>query len=371
MTTFPLCRRTDGDVRRSHWARLRAIVGSVVSLTAVLLTGCGGKADEPDGEAVQPDVTVETGVAAVGPFRATITVLGAVQARPGHVAALGAPGPARVATVQVATGDRVSPGAVLVELDQAPFAAAAQAAESQLTAAERTHDRVERLVGDGIMAKRELDQAVVELEQARAAVTVARRALELSVLRAPFAGVVTRMEAVLGSSVDANQLLVEVADPTTLDVVLRVTSSQAARIRRGSPVRLSAGEGAQAESLGSSVVSDVGVAVDSTTRSVPVRVHAGGLSRALRIGETVYGSIAVGMRARTVSVPASALVPEGDRYRVFVVDSANVAHAQAVQIGARSDSTIEILDGLKGGERIVTSGAFGVTDSARVVQPKR
>jgi multidrug efflux pump subunit AcrA (membrane-fusion protein) len=48
------------------------------------------------------------------------------------------------------------------------------------------------------------------------------------------------------------------------------------------------------------------------------------------------------------------------------VDDASVAHAQEVKVGARSDSTAEIVEGLKGGERIVTYGAYGVDDSVKV-----
>ena len=60
------------------------------------------------------------------------------------------------------------------------------------------------------------------------------------------------------------------------------------------------------------------------------------------------------------------LGPEGEGFKVFVVDSANVAHAHEVKVGARSDSTAEILEGLEGGERVVTYGAYGVDDSVKV-----
>jgi membrane fusion protein, multidrug efflux system len=113
-------------------------------------------------------------------------------------------------------------------------------------------------------------------------------------------------------------------------------------------------------------VSFIAAAVDSTTRGVPVRVRAPGTSRPLRIGETVFAQIVVGAHPKALGVPLEALVPEGDGFKVFVVDSANVAHAQVVTVGARSDSTAEILEGLKAGERVVTHGAYGVDDSVKV-----
>jgi membrane fusion protein (multidrug efflux system) len=179
------------------------------------------------------------------------------------------------------------------------------------------------------------------------------------------------METALGASVDANQTLVEIADPSALDIVLRVTAGDAARIRPGQLVRLSAGESARGESLGTAGVVEVAGAVDSTTRTVSVRVRGRLLSRALRIGETLFGEISLQTRKNVVTVPAQSLVPEGDGFNVFVVDSADIAHVRAVTVGARTDSLVEIVDGLKGGERIVTYGAFGVSDSAKVVQAKK
>ncbi|MFN8581804.1 MAG: efflux RND transporter periplasmic adaptor subunit [Gemmatimonadaceae bacterium] len=341
-----------------------------LSLTLLVLGGCA-KGEDDHENAVQPEVSVGIGTASVQPFHEVVTAIGVVAARPGHVAALGAPSSARIARVQAAVGDRVSSGATLIEFEQAPFEASLRSAEAQLSAAEHGQERAQRLVQEGIMSRRELEQAQSELEQARANVVVARRASELSVLRAPFAGVVTRMDAVMGASVDANQMLVEVADPSALDVILRVAPSDAARIRPGARVTLTSGESGKGDALGFLNVADVGGAVDSATRAVIVRARGGALSRALRIGETVYGTITVGTRPKAVTIPASALVPEGDGYRVFVVDTADVAHATDVTIGARSDSVVEITEGLTGGERVVTYGAFGVSDSSKVVQVKK
>ena len=353
-----------------HAARVaRALAGGLLLLVAWTCGWNEPGADES--KAAQPEVSVEISTATVQPFRESITTIGSVQARAGHLAALGAPGPARIAAVLVAVGDRVAAGATLVELEQAPFLAGVRSAEAQLAAADHARERAQRLSAEGILSRKEVEQATTELEQARAGMALAKRASELSVLRAPFDGIVTRMDAALGASVDASQLLVEVADPSALDIVLRVTSGDAARIRPRAVVRLSAGEGARGETLGTGTVLEVAGAVDSSTRTVSVRVRGRSLTRALRIGETVFGEIDLETRPLAVTVPTLALVPQGDGFTVFVVDSADVAHTTPVTVGSRTDSLVEILRGLKGGERIVTRGAFGVSDSAKVVQAKK
>jgi membrane fusion protein (multidrug efflux system) len=113
-------------------------------------------------------------------------------------------------------------------------------------------------------------------------------------------------------------------------------------------------------------VADVAGAVDSASRSVAVRVRTTAPARPLRVGETVSGRIVVAEHPHAVSVPMEALVPDGEGVKVFVVDSAGIAHARTVRVGARTDRLVEIADGLAVGERVVTDGAYGVEDRARV-----
>src|SRR5206468_5084801 len=121
--------------------------------------------------------------------------------------------PTRVARIFVTVGQRVEKGAPLIEFERGPFEAAARSAEAALAGAQRTRDRAARLVEAGVSPRKELDQAATELAQAEAAAVTARRAAELATLTAPVTGVVVRMTAVVGAPIDANQPLVEVADP--------------------------------------------------------------------------------------------------------------------------------------------------------------
>src|SRR5438046_367039 len=113
----------------------------------------------------------------------------------------------------------------------------------------------------------------------------------IGTLSAPIAGVVTKLNAPLGASVDATQPIVEVADLSALDIIFNVSPTDAARIAPGASVTLSAGESAKGEPLGVGRIIDVGGTVDSATRSVAVRAQAPPTARPLRIGETIFGQI--------------------------------------------------------------------------------
>jgi RND family efflux transporter MFP subunit len=342
---------------------------------ALLLTACRGQrqanaaADTPPGA---PGVGgVGTAVAMMQPFPQVVTAIGTVTPRPTHFAALAAPGPTRVAHIFVAPGQRVATGDSLIEFERAPFDAAARSAETALASSERAYARAVRLVQAGILPQKDIDQAAADLAQAQVAAITARRAQQLATLRAPLAGVVTRMTAVLGASVDASQPLVEVVDVAALDAVFNVSPAQAAQIHGGDSVHVTAGEGEGGEMVGQGSVAAVGAAVDSSSRAVAVRARIGRPARPLRIGESVFGRVVTAVHARAVTVPVAALVPSGDGFQVFVVDSGGIAHVRAVTVGARSQSLAEILAGLTAGETVVTTGAYGIEDGTKVVWTAR
>ncbi|HEY8176611.1 MAG TPA: efflux RND transporter periplasmic adaptor subunit [Gemmatimonadaceae bacterium] len=318
-------------------------------------------------ETVQAVVGVRTTVVTMQPFTETVSAIGVVTGRPGHVASLTAPLPARVVRVMVAVGQHVGGGTDLVELDQTPFVGAARAAEASLAAAEKTFERTRRLVEAGISPRKDLDQATADLEKARSDAATARRQLELSIVRSPISGVVTRVGATLGATADPSMVLVEIADPNALDILFTVTPTQAGAVQRGAKITLSAGQRSSGEPLGVATVVDVGGIVDTISRGVTIRAQAPTTRRPLRIGETMFGDIIAVVRARAIVVPIEALVPEGEEYKVFVVDAAGMAHARPVTVGGRTDKVAEILDGLTVGERVVTYGAYGIEDSAKVV----
>ncbi len=344
-------------------------------LAVVLIAACGGGGGghETQGGDEAGVTGVATSVATVQPFPHVVSAIGTVSPRPERYAALAAPGPTRVARIFVVAGQRVMKGDSLIEFERAPFDAAAQSAAAALANAERAYARAARLVEAGILAQKDSGQAAADLAAAQAAAVTARRAQELATLRAPLSGVVTRMTAVLGASVDVNQPLVDVADPAALDLVFNVSPAEAGRIHAGDTVIVTGGEGegASGEALGSGVVTSVAAAVDSISRAVAVRARAARPARTLRIGESVLGRIVTGVDPKAVVVPIAALVPEGDGFVVFVVDSAGIARTRAVTVGGRTESLVEIVTGVAAGETVVTTGAYGVEDGVKIGGARR
>lgn len=342
-------------------ALLRRIGGALV----LLAVACRPPADEA-GPALTANVAASIDTVSEAAFVETVDGVGTVVARVGHVAVLSAPSPTRVARIHVAVGDRVGMNAALIDFEQPGFDAAVASADAALQAAEQSAARATRLVEAGVAPRKDAEMAAAALEAARLDAMTAHRARELAHVRAPFAGVITRLSASLGASVDAGQPLVEITDPSVLDVLLSVAPADARRLQPGQFAELFENAGGDSTRIAQARVADVSVVVDSLTRGVPVRLALASSARVLRVGESVYASIIVKQHARAIVIADAALVPTGEGYQVFVVDSANIAHARAVTLGGRASHRLWITKGLQVGERVVTTGAYGIDDGAQV-----
>ncbi|HET6567265.1 MAG TPA: efflux RND transporter periplasmic adaptor subunit [Rhodothermales bacterium] len=335
----------------------------VVILWLLLRPGGG---EEPAEET--PVVAAATAEARVQTFEVTVEALGTVAPVPGHAAQVAAPAATRVTGILVGTGDRVRAGQTLLTLDASVWAAQLAQAQAAYTAAQQAYDRAERLVKEGILPRKDEETAASDLAQARASLAEAQRLQSLSVIRSPINGVVTAVNATLSQSVDANQPLVEIVDPTTLEVLFHLSPDDAAKVAPGDVIHLTSGVGSGAQPVGTGIVHGISAAIDSTTGSVPVRATVRA-SRPLRVGETVSGRIVVASHEHAVVVPVAALVPVDEGMQVFTVSSDSTAHVVPVTVGGRNEAIAEVTSGLTGGEVVVTSGAYGMTDGAHV-QPQ-
>jgi len=331
-----------------------------------LLTACGGGGGGGgDEEAVPAVVAVDTATARVEMFAVRVETFGEVVARPGRVAELAAPGESRVSAIYVVPGQSVKAGDSLVALDRSVWSADVRRAEAAAEAARQALERATSLVQQGILPRKEEELAAADAASAEAELAAARRVERLAVLRSPIAGVVADMNAVLEANVDPAAMLVRVVDPDALEGLFRLAPEDAALVEPGADVQVTT-TSATTDVLARGTVRAVSPALDPATRTVEVRVRLASPARTLRLGEALTGRIAVAVHEGAVVVPVSALVPSVDGEQVFVVDAGGVAHARTVRVGGRSTAEAEIVEGLAGGEIVVTTGAYGLTDGATV-----
>jgi len=292
----------------------------------------------------------------------------------------------------VREGDTVKAGQVLARIDPVEYQnrwqqarEQAEAAKSQLDIAQRQWDTNKALVDQGFISKVALDNSQASLQGALASykaaasgADVARKALDDSVLRAPFAGVVASRLAQAGERVAIDTKLMEVVDPTQLEVEVALSASDSVDVRVGQVARL------QVEDRPNWVmakVKRVSPSAQAGTRSVLVFLSLDS-PEGLRHGLFVKGSLGMA-QSRTMAVPLTAVRTDRARPYVQLVRDAGkgqqVAH-QTVELGVRghlqqADSTTHdselwiSVSGLEEGQTIILGQLGSLREGLVVKQP--
>lgn len=340
--------------------------GAVV-LTALLLAGCGKSADSESAGQAEPGRTrVPVGMASVSrdSLVERLTLNGRLTPRPGGAALLTAPAAGVVQSLGVQIGDTVKRGEVVAQLEVPELAADARQKEAAATQADREAQRQQRLLDEGITSSRQAEEAAANAHQAAAGAAAARDLLARTRVTSPISGVVQEVLVQPGERVDAGKPLLQVVAADTLDLVASVPAAQLGRLRVGLPAAV-AQEGDTVYTLGRLAALTPGV--DSLTNAGAAVVRIPNPRGQLHPGAGATAKVRLGVHHDVLVVPDSAIVLAGDTPVVFVVGPDSIAHQRKIGRGVRDDGRTEIEGDLKAGDRVVTTGAFGLQDGMRVV----
>jgi RND family efflux transporter MFP subunit len=334
----------------------------VLTFVPALIVGCGAK-HEGD-ETVRTQVPVSVAVVQQDTITASIRVTGRLVPIPGGAALLSAPADAVVRTVSVQVGEQVRTGQDLVDLDVPSLAASAAALRAAATTAEGEARRQEQLLSQGITSRRQVDEARSQATGASSAADAAERLLDQARVRSPLDGGVQRVLVRPGERVTAGTPLVEVIRGGSLDLLAMVPAEDLARVRTGQVAVVLAEAG---DTPHPGVVHAIAPGVDSASNSgsIVIRVHKAGPD--LRPGAGATASVLIDRKAEALIVPDSALVLVGDSLSVFVVGPDSVAHLRRVVPGVRQGRRVEVRGDVAPGDRVATTGTYGLADGMHVV----
>jgi len=275
----------------------------------------------------------------------------------------------RIIDVGFDVGDYVKQGEVIVRIDartvtQAAVASEAQVrqAQAELANARAQLERTRALVAQTFLSPSALDRAEAEAKAAQARVTallagadVAQTERGFARVVAPYSGIVSARHVEVGEMAVVGKPLMSGFDPGALRVVAHVPQSSIALIQNAASARI---EVPSAQTWFESDQITVLPTVDPLTHTAQVRITLkdGALSngaRGLLPGVFARAHFVVGQATR-LRVPTAAVLRRSEVTAVYVVDEHKRAHLRQVRLGAPlSEQWIEVLAGLKAGERVV------------------
>ena len=269
----------------------------------------------------------------------------------------------RIAQLHFREGTPVAGGAALVSLDASMQRAELQQAEASLALAQANFRRTEDLFQKRFVAERARDEAAANLKVLEAGVALAQARYRKTQIRAPFAGIVGIRNVSVGDYVKEGQDLINLEDIGTLKADFRLPEAHLSRLRKGQAIEVLSDAMPGQAFKGS--VDAIDPLLDAAGRAIAVRARLANPDAKLRPGMFVRVRLAFGGERQAPSVPEEALVPAGKDNFVFKVVEGKAQRVK-VQIGQRRAAGVEILDGLKAGDEVVTAGQLKLRDGVPV-----
>lgn len=337
---------------------MAAFLGAGVFGTRILLNSDegGGAAEGQQRQAVRVGVTkpqvrsIDETVSAVGTLRPVRTV----DIAP-NVAG-------RVTEVLVESGEQVSQGDLLVQLDDRAARAALEEAEATLRETKKEYERYQQLEDSNAAAESRLEQARGAFRRAEAAVMMARATLEDREIIAPFDGKLDVVDIEPGSFLTGSETVTRLSDLSSMEVTVTLPERYFERVTPGLTVAVATPAYPNATFEGPVFLR--ATQIDIRTRSFEVRARIDNKDGRLVGGMFANSSIVLGSYDG-MAVPDDAIISEGLTTYVYTV-SENTATRTDVDVGASIGQLIEVREGLDAQDSVVVAGWDRLSDGAPV-----
>jgi multidrug efflux pump subunit AcrA (membrane-fusion protein) len=277
-----------------------------------------------------------------------------------------------------------------------------QATKQGLDAQQKVYDSRQELFQQGALPRKELDQAGVDLTQARNLHEMAQRHLEAmqaigkqqtlksaagqlasakgkylgaaaqlsySEIRSPINGVIADRPLYPGEMAAAGTPLLTVMDVSQVIARAHIPQPDAALLKLGDKATITApGQEQPAEGT----ITVISPALDPNSTTVEVWVQAKNPEQRFKPGTSVRLSMLAQTIPDALVVPAASLLTAEDgSTSVMLAGSDNRAHQKPVKVGVRQGDQVQIVEGVQAGDRVVTSGAYGLPDNTQIkVEPQ-
>ncbi len=296
----------------------------------------------------------------------------------------------RVSRIIAKLGDHVAKGATLMTVEASEFVQAQSdlvTARAQFDLAQTNEKRQHELYDSQGAALKDWQQAQVELATAQGTLAAVRNRLRIlgktdseidaleqmpkapamnpeSAILAPISGTIVQRKIGLGQYIQAgaSDPVFSIGDLSTVWLVANVREFDAPMIHLGDRVEVHVL--AFPDRVFDARITYVAPSMDAATHRLPVRADVANRDGLLKPQMFANFTILTGADTAAVGVPQSAVVYEGDTARVWVNSAGGELKLRQIQTGRANGNMVEVLSGLRPGERVVVSGAVFIDRAA-------
>lgn len=268
----------------------------------------------------------------------------------------------KIVAINFREGAAVRKGQLLAKVNDRPLQAQLSRYEAQLKLAEDRVYRQSALLERDAVSQEAYEQARTELATLQADIAIVQSNIALTELRAPFDGIIGLRNVSEGAYASPSVVVAKLTKISPLKIDFYVPERYASQIHPGTRLSFTI-EGRQERFEATVYATET--QVDVTTRTLAVRARYPNARGRLLPGRFATVQIRLHEIPDAIAVPTEAIVPEMGVDKVFLYRNGQ-AHAVEVTTGLRTESQIQIINGLNAGDTLLTSGTLQLREGLPV-----
>lgn len=341
----------------------------IITLLVIAAIAAGGwywyshKSGSGDDKKPKGPQAVVTATVEARDLTSTISTVGSLIA--GESAAIHAEVSGQVQEVMFEEGKPVKKGDTLIKMDSSLIETEYAKAKAALDVAAATFQRDDKLKSGGFVAGQQWDVSRADYRAAQAAVSNAEILMTKSTIKAPFDGVAGLRSFSPGDYATAGQELTSVVSLDPLKLEFTVPEKDYAAVKQGQKISFTVDAFPDQKFSGDIYAIDPRINPDN--RNFTVKATIPNAEGALRPG--MYARIAIVTQTRSAvpMLPEEAIMPQGTDSYVYTING-NKAQRTKITIGERQAGSVEVREGLKAGDKVITAGLMKLKDGSDVAE---
>lgn len=339
------------------------VAGCLVALVAFTLTN---NKKEVEAKVYHPDVNtavvVQVDTVKTTAFEQSTSFTGSFS--PNREVTIGSETSGKVIKVNVQEGDFVKSGSLIAQLDNGLLQAQLHSAQASYDKAAGTLARYEQ-APSGVTTL-QMDNAKTDILTTNAQIEQLRKQISQYTILAPFSGIVTSRNFDLGAIVSPGAQMATLTDISALKLEINVPEKNISQFHNGQAINVTSDVYPGTSFTGKV---DMVAAKADAAHNFTVKILVSNSKSTLKSG--MYGSVVLDhhVSASALTIPRSALIGSSIKPQVYVLED-GVAKLTDIELGSGNETRIEVIQGLKPGELVVSGGLVNLSNGSKVTVGK-
>ncbi len=271
----------------------------------------------------------------------------------------------RILSIKVKEGDRVSQGQVLATVESTYSSLDLQAANDALAKLKVDQERLQKALKTGGVTQSQVDEINLGVRNAESQVAQARKRVSDASIKAPISGVVNSRLIEVGSFVGAGTQLFNIVDVSSLKLNVTANERQVVQLAVGSKVDIKVPV-FQDESFTGTISFIAPKADNSLNYPIEIKLDNAKAKNKVKAGMYASAEFKFGDQNPIIAIPRSAFVGSVNGGEVYVIEKQGIATLRKIAPGTIFGDMVEVLDGLKEGDTIITTGQINLIDGTEI-----